>query len=202
MALVPLLESRQVRLRPWRDGDALAYRAILGDPEVMRYLGTGRRYAVKRAAASLLARVSDIEARRTIVGLRRHWARHGFGQWAVEENATGELIGKLGLVYHHDWPLGEAKTEIGWTLARRAWGQGLATDGARLALDDAFRRLDLVRIISIARHDNVRSRRVMEKLGMRRQGRTHWRGSDMVWYAIDRGEWVGRAAPAAITARR
>ena len=160
----------------------------------------GSRYRAKRAAASLLARVSDVEARRTISALRRHWTEHGFGEWAVER-ATRELIGKIGLVHHADWQLGATKVEIGWTLARHAWGQGLATEAAQLALDDAFERVELDRVISIARHDNVRSRRVMEKLGMRRQGRTRWRGSDMVWYAIER-ERVARAQRRAPPRRR
>ena len=59
-------------------------------------------------------------------------------------------------------------------------------------MDHAFTRLGLDRLISIARHDNHRSLRVMRRLGLHHQGRTRWRGSDMVWYAIDRGEWPPR----------
>ena len=183
---VPQLESTRLRLRPWREADAAAYRAIVGDPEVMRHLGSGRRYKVKRAAAWAIAQVSDVEARRAVARLQRHWERWGFGEWAAEEKASGELIGRIGFVHHLDWPVGPAKVEIGWTLARRAWGRGLATEGARVALDHAFERLELERVISIAHLDNVRSQRVMEKLGMTRQGEARWRRGDMVWYAIDR----------------
>jgi RimJ/RimL family protein N-acetyltransferase len=176
--------------------------AILRDPEVLRQIGSGPLYRAKRAAASMIARVSDLEARRTIAGLRRHWTRHGFGEWAVEEKASGTLIGKIGLVHHPDWRLGPSQVEIGWTLVRPAWGRGLATEGASAALDDAFRRLGLECVVSIARRDNRRSQRVMEKLGMRRQGEARWRGSDMVWYALDRGAWLRRDEPVAIAARR
>lgn len=187
---VPQLESARLRLRPWREADVNAYARIVGDPEVMRYLGSGLRFRTKRAAASVVALVSDVEARRAIAALQRHWARCGFGEWAVEEKASGELIGKIGLVHHPDWPAGPAKIEIAWTLARRAWGQSFATEGARVALAYAFECLELDRVISIARRDNRRSLRVMERLGLRRQGALHWRGSDMLWYAIDHGAWA------------
>jgi RimJ/RimL family protein N-acetyltransferase len=174
--------------------------AILRDREVLRYLGSGPGYRAKRALASLLGRVSDLEARRTLARMQRHWTQHGFGEWAVEEKATGALIGKVGLVHHEDWPYGPAKVEVGWTLARAAWGRGLATEGAVTVLEDAFRRLELEWVVSIARHDNLRSQRVMEKVGMNRQGSARWRGSDMVWYAIDRGSWLGLSQAAATAA--
>jgi RimJ/RimL family protein N-acetyltransferase len=157
----------------------------------MRYMGSGLRYRIKRAAAWLVALVSDVEARRAIASMERHWARCGFGEWALEEKASGKLIGRVGFVHHPDWPVGDAKVEVGWTLARGAWGNGFATEGAVVALDHAFEHLEVDRIISIARRDNVRSHAVMERLGMRRQGSARWRGGDMVWYAIDRDAWSG-----------
>ena len=117
-------ESTRLRLRPWRETDATAYRAILGDPEVMRYMGNGLRYKFKRMAAWVVARVSDVEARRAVRTLQRHWEQWGFGEWAAEEKASGELIGRIGFVHHLDWPVGPDKVEIGWTLARPAWGRG------------------------------------------------------------------------------
>jgi RimJ/RimL family protein N-acetyltransferase len=171
-------------------------------PEVVLNLGTGVRFRLKRAMASTLARVSDVESRRAIDRLRRQWERCGYGEWAVEEKATGELIGKIGLTHHPDWPAGDAKVEIGWTLAPRAWGRGFATEGARVALAHAFGELMLPRVISIARTDNHRSIRVMERLGLREQGYAHWRGSQMVWYAVDRGDWLGAGAATAVGAAR
>jgi RimJ/RimL family protein N-acetyltransferase len=172
------------------------YAPIIADREVMRFMGSGRRYRVKRAGARVIARFSGVEARRAVAALQRHWERHGYGEWAMEEKGTGELIGRVGFVHHADWPVGPDKIEIGWTLARRAWGRGLATEGARAALDHAFGPLGIERVISIAHHDNVRSLRVMERLGARRQGTARWRGGDMVWHAIDRDAWLA-ARPAA-----
>jgi RimJ/RimL family protein N-acetyltransferase len=82
-----------------------------------------------------------------------------------------------------------SRVEIGWLLARRAWGKGYATEAARPGLEHAFGRLRIDRLISIALVGNRRSQRVMEKLDLHRQGQTHWKGSDVVWYAIDRGGW-------------
>lgn len=189
---VPEIESPRLRLRAWRGADSGAYVSIIGDPEVMRHMGSGLRYRAKRAAASVVARLSGVEARRAIAALERHWARRGYGEWAVEESASGELVGQIGFIHHSDWRASRAKVEIGWRLARRAWGRGLATEGASAALAHGFEHLRLDRVISIAHRENRRSQRVMEKLGMERQGAVHWHGSDVVWYAIDRVEWARR----------
>ena len=183
---VPRLCTARLVLRGWREDDVPAYQRIVGDREVMRYMGSGLRWSAKRAAAGLIARGSDLEGRRSVRHLAGHWQRNGFGEWAVEERSTGELVGRLGLVYHADWVADESRVELGWLLARRAWGKGYATEGGRAGLDYAFGRLEMARLISIALVANRRSRRVMEKLGLSLQGRTHWKGSDVVWYAIDR----------------
>ena len=69
----------------------------------------------------------------------------------MEEKATGAFIGRIGLLYHEDWPEGEHKTEVGWLLERSFWGRGLATEGARVSVRHGFEKLELERIISIIR---------------------------------------------------
>jgi RimJ/RimL family protein N-acetyltransferase len=181
--------TERLILRGWEERDVPAYQRIVADPEVMRYMGSGFRWDLKRAAAGLVGRVSDLEGRRSVRHLATHWQRHGFGEWAVQERSTGELIGRIGLLYHPDWVADESRVEIGWLLARRAWGKGYATEGARPGIEHAFARLRVDRLMSIALVGNGRSQRVMEKLGLHRQGQTRWKGSDVVWYAIDRGGW-------------
>jgi RimJ/RimL family protein N-acetyltransferase len=189
----PTLETERLRLRPWSEADVKAYAHMIGDPAILRYLGSGRRYRLKRAVARLVAPVSNVEARRAIRKLQAHWERFGFGEWAVEERATGRLVGQVGLHHHADWVDDPTKIEVGWLLAREAWGNGYATEGALASLADAFDRVGLDRVISIAVSANVRSIRVMERIGLAPAGRTHWRGSDVTWYAIDREEWQRRA---------
>jgi RimJ/RimL family protein N-acetyltransferase len=186
---IPRLETPRLVLRAWEEADVTPYQRIVRDAEVMRYMGSGPVWSAKRAAAALLARVSDVEGRRSVRHLAEHWGRHGFGEWAVEERASGELIGRIGLRHHADWVAGGVKVEIGWLLARRAWGAGYATEGARAGIDHAFGRLEIGGLMSIALVGNRRSQRVMEKLGLTRRGRTHWKGSDVVWYGIERDAW-------------
>jgi RimJ/RimL family protein N-acetyltransferase len=168
------------------------------DPEVMRYMGCGLRYTAKRAITSLIALVSDVEPRWKIRHLARHWQRHGFGEWAVEEKATGQLIGQIGLTLHLDWSADPAKVEIGWLLARHAWGRGFATEGARVSLAYAFEQLKLQRIISITKLVNVRSLRVMQRIGLATVGKTYWKGCSVVWSALDRVTWEHNLAQARV----
>ena len=186
---VPRIETPRLWLRPWSTGDVREYAHLVGDPEVMRYMGCGLRYRVKRSVASLVALVSDVEFRRGIRKLVRHWQMFAFGEWAVEEKATGKLIGQIGLTHHPDWMADPAKVEVGWLLARHAWGRGFATEGAMASLAYAFEHLKLERIISIAQTENVRSHRVMRRIGLSPVGGTHWKGCDVVWWAIDRPNW-------------
>ena len=97
------------------------------------------------------------------------------------------LIGRIGLLRHRDWTPGGTPVEVGWTLDRCYWGKGLATEGGRASMELWRKRLlDDHELISITSPGNVRSRAVMERLGLTLRGSTHWRGFDQVWYAIDR----------------
>ncbi len=99
--------------------------------------------------------------------IRDHFAAHGFGLWAVEVPGRADFIGFVGLSI----PRFEAHftpcVEIGWRLDRGYWGQGLATEAASRALDFAFGSLGLREVVSFTVPANQRSRRVMERLGMR-----------------------------------
>jgi len=89
----------------------------------------------------------------------------------------------LNLLY--DWPDAD-KWEVGFELVPAAWGQGYATEGARRTIRFAWNETPLNRIISVTVPDHLASRRVMEKSGMSLQGELAFRGTTVVWYAIDR----------------
>jgi len=114
-----------------------------------------------------------------------HWQERGFGPWAVEERATNQLVGRVGLMHHADWTASPHDAEIGWALMPEVWNRGYATEGAGAALTWARRRPDLRTIISITSATNVRSRRVMEKIGLAYGGTATWRGFDQVWYTTE-----------------
>jgi RimJ/RimL family protein N-acetyltransferase len=145
--------SERLALRGWRDGDVEPFAALCADPLVMRFVGRGEPLDRAQAEASL-------------AGIRGHWIRHGFGLWAAEERASGELAGFVGLALVNDR---SGEVEIGWRLRRTAWGRGLATEGAEEVRDRAFGELGLPRLVALVHPDNAASLRVAEKLGMSRR---------------------------------
>jgi RimJ/RimL family protein N-acetyltransferase len=98
--------------------------------------------------------------------IKSHFQERGFGLWAVEIPGESDFIGFVGLTT----PIFEAHftpcVEVGWRLAYEHWGRGYATEAAAAALDDGFGRLNLQEIVAMTTAMNVRSLRVMEKLGM------------------------------------
>lgn len=137
-------------LRSWRDADLDPWAAMNADPEVREHLGGV--LTREQAQASLRWFQEGID-------------RDGYGFWALEERATGELIGMAGLdAVDEEAPV--EGVEIGWRLARHAWGKGYATEAARAVLDYGFTTIALPEILSITTVDNVRSQAVMRRLGM------------------------------------
>jgi RimJ/RimL family protein N-acetyltransferase len=143
--------TARMLLRPWRDEDLAPFAELNADPAVMELF-----------PKTLSREESDALAAR----IRRHGDEHGFGLWAVELPGVAPFIGFIGLSYPHLPPPFAPSVEIGWRLARAHWNRGLATEGARAALDAAFRLLHLTEVVAMTVPANVRSRAVMEKLGM------------------------------------
>ena len=145
------LRTDRLLLRLWRDPDRFPFRHINADPHVMEFF-----------PEPLTTEASDALFHRA----RQHFNRHGFGPFAVELIATGTFIGFIGLSVPSFEAHFTPAVEIGWRLAFEYWGMGLATEGARAVVDYGFSRLGLRQIVSFTAPANIRSRRVMEKLGM------------------------------------
>lgn len=151
MSHLPTLATPRLILRPWRSSDRPPFAALNADPRVVEFL-----------PRALTPAESDALAER----IEAHFAERGFGLWAVEAPGVAEFAGFVGLSVPafetHFTPC----VEIGWRLAAEYWGQGFATEGARAALAFGFEALKLAEIVSFTVPANLRSRRVMERLGM------------------------------------
>jgi RimJ/RimL family protein N-acetyltransferase len=170
--LPPEIRTERLLLRQWRADDAEPFAEIYRQPEFLEHMPG-----------------LDLDGtRRQLERFARLWEEDGLGPWAAEELASGRLVGRIGLLRHPDWPLEPDPVEVGWVLHRDWWGRGLATEGGRASMRCWLDHLDDERLISITRPENLRSRAVMERLGLSYRGKTRWREEDVVWYAIDRAD--------------
>ena len=144
------LETARLRLRRWRDDDLPTLARWNADPVVMRHMGRGPMTFEESVAA--------------LDRYRAHWDEHSIGLWAAELRDTGELVGRIGVAYHRAWP---ADPEVGWLIDPAHTGRGLATEGGAACVEYGFGVLGAPRLVSICTEENVESRRVMEKLGLR-----------------------------------
>ena len=159
------LETERLLLRPLSMDDLDTFAPVYADPEVMRYLGVGKTF-------------SREETERSLTRMVRNFALDGFGQLAVVRTEDGVLMGRCGFLVWDAATLtttteaeAEAPTEleVGYALASPYWGRGYATEAATAVRDHAFGPMGRERLIAFIRPDNVRSRRVAEKLGMRHE---------------------------------
>src|SRR5262249_18364140 len=97
----------------------------------------------------------------------------------------GNLVGRIGLFNPEGWP----GLELGWVLGRAYWGKGYATEGARRALEYAFRELNLEHVISLIHPENRPSIRVAERIGETLEGKTELFGHEVLVYGVDRRSW-------------
>jgi RimJ/RimL family protein N-acetyltransferase len=173
------LRTERLLLRQWRDDDLDALAPMYADPEVMRYIRDGSVQSREETAAHLDR-------------MRQHWDEHGFGLFAAELVTTGELTGWVGLAVPYFLPEVMPAVEIGWRLGRSFWGAGLATEGARAALRFGLVDRGLERLVSIRQVENLRSARVMEKIGLTFDRRTTVPGNGRAVgvYAISREQYL------------
>jgi ribosomal-protein-alanine N-acetyltransferase len=143
------LETERLRLRPWQADDRPALERMARDAEMMRYVTHGRTWS-DDAIDELLERQA------------RHLELHGVCFFAAELKAGGEVVGLVGLQ-----PLDSGEFELGWWIWKDYWGQGLATEAARVFVDHAREVMNLDSLVAVIEPDNAASIRVADKLGLR-----------------------------------
>lgn len=197
------LETARLTLRRFTEADADNLVELDSDPAVMRYLTGGAPTP------------REVIERQILPQFIRSTARHdGFGTWAASEKASGDFVGWFGFQPRED---GDPETtpgeaHLGYRLRRVIWGQGLATEGARALIREGFTELGVERVVATTYQDNLASRRVMEKAGLRlvrsyritpeelaatgtfyAQDVELWDGDD-VEYALLKAEWKRQEA--------
>lgn len=166
------LETERLVLRPLALDDLEDMTSLLGDAEALALWGEpldrdGARAWIQR-------------------NLDRYKA-DGFGRYAVLMRATGALIGDCGLI--RTAVEGTEEIELGWIVRRSHWGNGIATEAGAAWRDYAFDVLDLERIVSMISEQNIASRRVAEKLGMRLEREAMWGGVAHLMYSKSARRW-------------
>jgi RimJ/RimL family protein N-acetyltransferase len=176
--VIPRLETERLNLRPWRADDFEAFAAMNADADVQRYLSG--------------APLSRGDAWRSLAASVGQWTLRGYGTWAVERKADGAMLGKVGIIHPEGWP----GIEVGWTLAKQAWGHGYATEAARASIDYAFITLPLDRVISIIHPQNIASQKVATRVGETKGERialdVGGRDYPADLWAITRAEWEAK----------
>ena len=143
------LETPRLTIRGFKTSDAQALHAIVGDPEIVKYVGDGQPISLERCE-------------KWIVISNATYERQNYGAMAVIENSSLKLIGYCGLVFGDD----KTTPEIIYSFIKTAWGKGFATEAAWACIQYGFEKLKLRRIIGRAMPDNIGSIRILEKCGM------------------------------------
>lgn len=146
-----IFETKRLILRPWLESDIEPFHQINQDEKVVEFLP---------------GKMSLIEVKKFISDVNNHILKHGFGLFAVELKANHELIGFVGLKYQDFVAHFTPCVEIGWRLGSNFWGKGYAADAAAAVLEIGFKKFKLKEIVSFTIPQNLRSRLVMERLGL------------------------------------
>jgi len=147
--------SRRLGFRNWSQEDLEMFANMNADPEVMEHF------------PKCLTRDESAES---LSKARKHFEQRNYTYFATDILESGECIGFIGLYYQEYKTPFTPATDIGWRLKRSAWGFGYATEGANRCLDFAFNELNLSHVISVCTIQNIKSEKVMKKIGMQKMG--------------------------------
>ncbi|KTD37348.1 acetyltransferase [Legionella moravica] len=146
-----IIKTSRLILRPWYEQDRKPYFEINQDEKVLEFLPGA---------------MSEVQINQFMQHQNAQFKIRHYMLWAVELQNTGELIGFIGLNYFDQPTHFSPAVEIGWRLGSQYWGYGYATEGALASLDYGFNQLKLSEIVAFTVPNNLRSRKVMEKIGM------------------------------------
>jgi len=162
------LTTEDLRLQRLTAGHFEPFAVINADAEVRRFIGAGP--------------LSREDAWWQLAKYIGHWELRGYGMWALQERSSGAMVGYAGLLD----PDGGRGLEVGWALARAAWGRGYGYQAARAAVAHAHEGLGREQVRAVIHPDNVRSIRLAERLGGRAEGELTIGGRQFVEFILRR----------------
>jgi RimJ/RimL family protein N-acetyltransferase len=172
---MPMLETERLILRPFREDDIDLLASLMSNPDFMRF-SSGLR--TRDETAALLDKV---------IG----WDQANQpSQFALIIRSTGALVGLCGFL--HQLVDDTDEIEIAYRLHPDYWNKGIATEAARAVRDHGFRDWKLPRVISLIHPDNRASQRVVEKIGMKPEKETVFRGFPTIVFSLSREVWSAR----------
>ena len=175
--MIATIYTPRLILRPFSVSDDIAMFRLDSDPLVHTYLGNKT--------------VNDIaESREIIASVMRQYVDLGIGRWAATLRSSGEVIGWSGLKLMPESAENPAGYyDVGYRFMPQYWGNGFATESAQAALCHGFRTMGLTEIVGTAHNENIASRKVLEKCGLRYVKKYKWNDITCDWLCITREEW-------------
>ncbi len=166
---IPTLKTERLSLVPFQRSDAVVLHRIYQTEGVLRYFPDTNPPSLERVQRSVDRNLA-------------HWEQYGYGTWGIQPVSEAEIVGWAGLQYVPELD----NTEVGYLLDRPFWGQGYATEAARLSLQFAFERLGFDHVIALVHPENIASQRVLEKCGMGYVKTIPLWGIQLMQYRIER----------------
>ncbi len=168
MTQVPILTTARLTLRPMQPADAVTLHRIYQTDGVLRYFPNPNPPAIEKVE-------------RFILEQQMHWETYGYGNWGIVPRDEEKIIGWVGLQFLPELD----ETEVGYLLDKPFWGKGYATEAARASLQFGFDHFAFSRLIALVHPENIPSRRVLEKCGMKYIETIHLWGIDLMQYYSD-----------------
>ena len=165
--LIPTLATSRLTLRPFAPTDDSRLHQIMNEPGIMRYF--------PRTDPPDIQRVQGLIERQFM-----QWREYNLGWWAVIPHGGAELIGWNGLQYLAE----TGEVEVGYLLSRQFWGQGYATEGAKVSLNFGFEKLKLKEIIGLTHPENIASQNVLKKCGMKYSEKKEYFGMQLFRFSL------------------
>lgn len=172
------IETERLILRDLLKTDEEGMFELDADPKVHTYLGNSPINTIE-------------EARHYIDIVQQQYKDNGIGRWAVIEKSSNEFIGWSGLKFIKEYENNQINFyDVGYRLKPKFWNKGYATESAKAAIKYGFETLNLQEIFGSANIDNIKSRRALEKCGLKFIEKFTWKDIPCDWLKITKEDWI------------